>query len=209
MATKFFIVSVRGQPNAALTGARDREAFDQMMTFKTQDREVTRYAYWAKWGWTANETWATATLGLIKTDFATFYPGEDFSLARFIFAGASAGGISVLALANILPNSQIAYIGLADAAFYANDSAFLQGLPTGKGYFASENFFQTADQGAFYPSKEIHGEVAAPFTNTDLTPSLGWTARQTGRGAHAECVNLATKQIVLKIKECIHSDRSS
>jgi hypothetical protein len=210
MTTKYFIVSVRGQPKASLTGTRDDDAFMNMAKFQTAGSEVTRYAFWAKWGWQANETWATSTLqGVMKADFARFYPGEDFSSVRFIFFGASAGAISVLALAYHVPDSQIAYIGLADAAFYAGDSAFLQVNPLSKGYFANENYFQTADQHGPFSSKEIHGPVAAPFANFDMTASLGSIARNTGGGAHGECVNLATPKISLKISECIRGDRSS
>ena len=210
MSTKFFVVSVRGQPKAGLTGTRDQEAFMNMAKFQTPGSEVTRYAFWAKWGWQPNLTWATSILqGVMKVDFANFYPGEDFSSVRFVFFGASAGAISVLALASLLPDSQIAYIGLADAAFYADDSAFLQTSPGSKGYFANENYFQTADQHGLYSTKEIHGSVASPFTNVDLTTSLKTIAQKTGYGAHSECVNLATPKISLKISECIRSDRSS
>ncbi len=65
--------------------------------------------FWPKWGCEANRTWARATLdGVMKIYFARFYPYEVISTIRFVFFGASVGAISVLARANIPPDSQIA-----------------------------------------------------------------------------------------------------
>jgi pimeloyl-ACP methyl ester carboxylesterase len=143
----------------------------------------------------------------MKPFFASYYGDEhDFSDCRFILFGTSAGAISALALASIIPDAQIAYIGLADAAFYDNDSSFLMKTPLSRGYFANENYYQTADRLPW--NNEIHGTVAG-FNNRNLTASLSWSARNTGHGAHDEAVNKSVAPASATIKRCIDSDRSS
>ncbi len=210
MATIYLLVSFRGQPNPTRLGQRDNEAFANMAHFlKDGKGEVSRFCYFAEWGWQKSLALAMRVLTVdMMPFFASYYGAQrNFSECRFILWGTSAGAVSALALANLVPDAQIAYIGLADGAFYDNDSSFLMKNPQSKGYFANENYYQTADQKPGYA--EIHGSVAGGFTNKDLTSSLSWAARNTGAGAHAQAVNNSVGPASVTIKRCIDSDRSS
>ena len=90
--------------------------------------DVSRFAFYAGLGRTESEKVAHIVKGI-----ADGYNGGSSDGITFIIHGYSAGGITALHFAYLVPNSQIVYIALSDAAFYRGDTDYLMRTPGSQG----------------------------------------------------------------------------
>ncbi len=93
----------------------------------------------------------------------------------YLITGYSAGGTTALYFARAIAkisNTEIGYIGLADAAFYTGESADLMTNPGVTAKYP-KNYFQT--KGNAPDVLEIHGPVTG-FTNFDLNQQVTATS---------------------------------
>lgn len=203
MATIYYVVTFAGHNDKRKAGIRNPVEFaDLAPLIAAGSGNVSRFAFMAGVGKTSSQVVARDVLTIAQQYFATEYPGKAFSDVRFLVYGASAGGITALTFAGMVPDIQIGYIGLADAAFYRGDSDSFMGAPGSHAFFKNENFFQVYQNS---PSEsEIHGEVRG-FTNIDLTNRL--TLAQIKADPHVAAIKLAYVTVKESMIELIRSDR--
>ncbi|MBL8311619.1 MAG: hypothetical protein JNL19_14455 [Burkholderiales bacterium] len=205
MATIYFVVTFSGHNDPKRSGTRNNAGFAYLAPLLQEGaREVSRFAFFAGLGLTDSNRVAESVLATTRSYFATEYRGRSFSDLRFLIYGASAGGITALSFALKVPDSQIAYIGLADAAFYRGETDQFMTNPGSRAYFGNENFFQTWQNNPDEP--EIHGPVKG-FTNTDMTNTL--THKEVAGDPHVACIQRAVPICLNSMKAVIRSDRAA
>lgn len=152
MGKKYFVVHFSGHGDLKLQGTRDHKAFRDLASL-LECGDVSRFCFYAGLGVDASKRVARGVLGIIrgwagKTDDVTF-----------IIHGFSAGGVTALHFARWIPDHQIAYIALSDAAFMRDESDDLMLDPGSRAYYLNENYYQRYDQSS--RSREIHGPISA------------------------------------------------
>jgi hypothetical protein len=101
----------------------------------------------------ASQRVASGVLGIIRG-----WAGS-IDNVTFIIHGFSAGGITALHFARWIPDNQIVYLALSDAAFMRDESDDLMLDPGSCAYYLNENYYQSYDNSS--KSREIHGRVSA------------------------------------------------
>jgi hypothetical protein len=203
MATIYYVVTFAGHGDPKNAGIRNPAGFAKLAPLiAAGSGNVTRFAFMAGVGKISSQTVARNVLTIAQQYFATEYRGKAFSDVRFLVYGSSSGGITALTFAGLVPDTQIGYIGLADAAFHRGETDFFMKAPGSRAFFKNENFWQGYQN---FPSEpEIHGEVSG-FNNIDLTNRL--TSMQVKADPHVAAIELAGPTIKASMIELIRSDR--
>ena len=167
MAKKYFLVHFSGHGDPNLQGQRDTDAFRNFAELLNLG-DVSRFAFYAGLGKAKSEEVARSVKGI-----ADGYNGGDTNGITFIIHGYSAGGITALIFASLVPASQIVYIALADAAFYRGETEYLRTSTAPLAYYLNENYFQIYENSP--NNNEIHNEMTATgWINKQIPWERGW-----------------------------------
>ena len=121
---------------------------------------------------------------------------------RYLITGYSSGGTSALYFARaiaVMPNTEIGYIGLADAAFYPKESDGLMKMPLVSAKYR-KNYYQT--KGNAPDVREIHGRIEVDFNNYDLNP---WVTTTSSAEAHDQAVVLGNYYMINDVFWCLQN----
>lgn len=192
MGKKYFVVNFAGHGDLKLQGTRDHGAFQNMAPLLACG-DVSRFCFYAGLGVRASQRVAQGVLGIIRG-----WAGR-IDDATFIIHGYSAGGITALHFASLIPDAQIVYLALSDAAFMRDESDHLMAQPGSEAYYLNENYYQTYDNSR--QRREIHGRVSAPRWRN--IPVL----LQSSRNPHTAAVQAAAGDVFEVMKEIVFTDR--
>ena len=201
---KYFVVDFAGHNRSENCGKRNHTAFANLKPLvdlgDSVGNDVSRFAYWSGFGITGTNG-SDRVAHSVMADILG-YNGGDINGVTFIIHGYSAGGITALQFALYVPNAQIVYIALSDAAFYAGESDFFMIDPGSTAYYLNENYYQLNDRSPKNP--EIHGMVIAQnWQNYDLTiPNPGWF-----ENTHDTAVRMSDGMAFAKMQDIIRNGR--
>ena len=194
MAKKYFLVHFSGHGKPELQGERDQTAFRNLAPLLTFG-DVSRFAFYAGLGKKKSQEVARKVKGIVDG-----YNGGSSDGITFIIHGYSAGGITALHFASLVPDSQIVYIALSDAAFYRGDTDYLMNTPGSQGYYLNENYYQTYENSASVD--EIHDRITATGWKNRLVLLGGkWPFKNNYHDravAEADAESFATMQDIIK-----------
>lgn len=196
MARKYFIVHFSGHGDPSMCGKRDPSYFAKLAPL-LKAGDVSRFSYFAGLGLESSDRVATQVMGAIEG-----YNGGSIEGVTFLIHGYSAGGITALRFAFRVPDRQIAYIGLSDAAFYRDETDFLMNFPGSTAYQDNENYYQIYQNS--YRVPEIHSKVTAEgWRNYEMPKSQApWTASN----MHIAAIRWAEPQVFNRMKSIISND---
>jgi hypothetical protein len=190
MAKKYFVVHFSGHGETRKAGQRDNSTFNNLAPLLSLRQDVSRFSFWAGLGDKSSKDVANKVYSEAKA-----YAGGSIDDITFIIHGYSAGGVTALHFAYLIPNDQIVYIGLSDAAFYRNDTDYLMQNPGSTAYHSSDNYYQIREN-------KSHQKVFG-FTNIEVrAPNLSPGSFST---YHTQAVNYADGKIFDKMKSIIQS----
>jgi hypothetical protein len=193
MAKKYFVVHFSGHGDLRKVGLRHDEVFNYLAPLLSLG-DVSRFSFWSGLGKKSSEEVAANVFNIMKG-----YAGGDITNVTFIIHGYSAGGITALHFATLVPDSQISYIALSDAAFYKGDTDYLMTSP-GKFGRLNENYYQTLENKPTV--SEIHNKVLG-YTNIEVTG----LSRYSFKSYHDQAVGKADILIFDKMKNIISADK--
>jgi len=197
MAKKYYLVTFSGHNDPKIQGKRDHNAFRNLAPLLHLGQDVSRFAFYAGLGEEESKRVALEVNGTIDG-----YAGGSTDGITFIIHGYSAGGITALYFAMRIPDAQIVYIALADAAFYRRETDKLMREPGSLAYYLNENYYQTYENNQ--REDEIHDRITADgWKNKAILLQFSWLKPD----YHRRAVDAANDEIFATMKEIISAGR--
>ncbi len=197
MAKKYFIVHFSGHGDPAKIGQRDNVAFNRFSPVMDLKKDVSRFCFWSGLSPKQHSDIADkARLEIIS------YNGGDISNIIFLIHGYSAGGVTALFFAKLIPEKQIACIVLSDAAFQKGETDNLRLNPGCHAYISNDNYYQTFDNSP--SSTEVHDRING-FTNIPLIRlQTSWIG---DNEYHKQACNYGFDQAIIRMKYIVIYDK--